>query len=149
MEFLISYIAGLASGVLLAFFQGWFKEFFKIREAKRTSVETFMGKVTDVIAITTKEGYTNRQNRTEKRRMDRAAFQLERLGKREMAQNINSYNAKWGIVSKMTHTGARFEGNVLPTREEEKRRLELIKELDELTDKILGVKRNWFSSLFW
>lgn len=148
MEFLIPYIVGLASGVFLAFFQGSFKEFFKIREVKRKSVETFMGKVTDVIAITTKAGYTNSQNRTEKRIMDKAAFQLERLGKREMAQNINSYNAKWGIVSKMARTGARFEGNVLPAREEEKRRLELIKELDELTDKILGKKRNWFSSPF-
>lgn len=133
---LLLFVGGFVSGIITAFGKGWVDEIFKKREETRKEVEKFMGKVTDLVAIATSEGYVIRLNMVDKRRMQRAAFQLERLGKTRLASNIRNYMNKWDGVYKMT-SGVTFKDGSLPILEEEKRRLELIKELDGLTNSIL------------
>ena len=131
---------GFAGGLITAFVKdfgkGWINEHFKKREEIRKDVEKFMGKVTDIVAIATPAGYTNRPNNADKRRMQRAAFQLERLGKGKLAYGIRSYVKKWSEVYEISK-GPSFKNGKLPIKEDEKRRLTLIKELDDLTDSIL------------
>ncbi len=134
-------VIGFASGLVTAFVKdfgkGWINEHFKKREEIRKDVEKFMGKVTDVVAIATSAGYTNRPNNADKRRIQRAAFQLERLGKSKLAHDIRGYIKKWSEIYKMTTSSPSFKNGKLPIKEEEERRLSLIRELDNLTNSIL------------
>ena len=130
-------VVGFVVGVTTTFSKGWADEFYKKREEKRKDIKKFIGKVIDVIAIATSAGYGIRQNRVDRRKMDRAAFQLEKLGKRKLAQSIRSYMNKWSEVYKMTISDLSFKDGKLPLKEEEERRLGLIKELGNLTNSIL------------
>lgn len=130
-------VIGFVGGFITAFGKGWVEEYFKKREEIRKDVEKFMGKVTDVVAVATPAGYRIRLNNFDKRRIQRAAFQLERLGKIKLAHDIRSYINKWNEVYEMTTSGPSFKDGKLPFKEEEERRLGLIKELDSLTDSIL------------
>lgn len=133
----IGFTGGFITAFVKDFGKGWVDEYFKKREETRKDVEKFMGKVTDVVAVATSAGYTIRPNNFDKRRIQRAAFQLERLGKTKLAHDVRSYINKWSEVYKMTTSGPSFKDGKLPFKEEEERRLELIKELDNLTNSIL------------
>ncbi len=133
---LISATAGFVFGVLTAFLKGWFDEYFKKREELRTDIKNFMGKVVDVVAIATPASYKIRLNEVDKRRLQRCAFQLERLGEFKMANDIRSYLNKWQEVYNIS-SGLTFKNALLTTKDEEERRLNLINDLDNLTGSIL------------
>lgn len=133
---LVSATIGFLFGVLTAFLKGWFDEYFKKREELRADIKSFMGKVIDVIAIATPASYKIRLNEADKRRLQRCAFQLEGLGKVKMANDIRSYLNKWQEVYNI-YSGLTFKNNLIATKDEEKRRLNLINELDNLADSIL------------
>lgn len=133
----LGFLGGLGT-IAVSFGTNWASDKFKQKEEKRKNVEKFMGKVTDVIAIATKERYTNRQNRVDKRGMDRAAFQLRRLGKKKLAKNIENYTEKWKQVYDIVSSVPAFSDGRLPFKLEDDAKNKLTSELDILTKKIIG-----------
>ncbi|HSX48997.1 MAG TPA: hypothetical protein VLE44_01945 [Candidatus Saccharimonadales bacterium] len=125
---IILFVLGFFGGLIASFFNFVVGEIYKKREEKRNKVDEFMFEVINLIAIATSAGYKLKLHEEDRRRVTRAAFQLERLGEISTGQNILSYLNKWtiayGIFTKKT-------------LEDEKTFLKMVKELDLLTDKIL------------
>lgn len=129
---LLLVIFGFIGGIITAFAKGWVDDWFTKEREKRNSIEKYMAEVTDLVAIATSAGYNIRLNNIDKRRILRVSFQLERLGKKNLAHDIRSYLNKWSEVFGMY-------GLSLSVKDE-RRRLDLIKELDVLTDSIMASK---------
>jgi len=132
---ILSGIGGFVLGVISLYSHGWVADHFKSKEETRKNIEKFMGKVTDVMAIATAAGYTNRQNREDRRRMDRAALQIERLGQVKKAGYIRAYMNKWKEVYELSLLT--FKDGRAPFLKGDERRVKLLHELHDLTNKIV------------
>ena len=132
----LTYVGVFIGGIATAFGQGWVQDFFKKKQERRTNIEKFMAKVTDVVASSTASGYKDYPTGAIKDRLVKAAAHLERFGEKDVAFTVRSYMNNWSEY----HTLALTFDNKLKSLygEELKRSQELLKDLDKLTDKILS-----------
>ncbi len=128
---IITFITGFGTGVITVFINGFGKEYFK----KRDEVSNLKGQIIDLIAVVTPTGYTLHLNEADRRRIQRASFHLEKLGKKKLAGDARTYLRKWQEVYDFRSDNRNLKAFL---NEEQERINGIIRELDKLTEKIIS-----------